>query len=79
MLYQKTTTMFIKSNLQNAILELWHISRTALSNTEGVPSRYERMIYVRDNLSEHYKELIDGLTVKNVWLTIGECITVVPQ
>jgi hypothetical protein len=73
----KHTTMF-KSKLQNKIIELWHISRTALSNVTSVPTRYERMTYVRDTLIKHNSDLIEGLSVKNIWFTIENTITVAP-
>jgi hypothetical protein len=71
--------MFVKSNLQNAIIELLHLSRTALCGNCTVPSRYDKMIYIRDNLNAHYKELVDGIPVKELWLTIEQSIAVIPQ
>lgn len=79
LLYQKTTTMFIKSNLQNAIIELLHISRTALCGNCTVPTRYDKMVYIRDNLNAHYKELVEGIPAKQLWLSIEESIAVIAQ
>ena len=69
LMYQKSNTM-----LQNKIIELWHISRTALAGKSYVPSRYDRMIYVKNELTNNNTELLNGLTGKRLWFFIEECI-----
>lgn len=64
--------------LQNAIIELWLTSRTALAASENVPSRYDRMMYIKESLPKHFPTLVEGLTAKNIWLTIQDSITIVP-
>jgi hypothetical protein len=62
----------METQLNNAIIELWHISRTALA---GQPSsRYDRMIYVKSELLRTYPNLIQGMTGKAIWFQIEDNI-----
>lgn len=61
-------------NLNQAISELWHVSRTALAGQATVPSKYDRMIYVKKSLKEHYPALIEGMMSKHVWFAIEEFV-----
>ena len=63
-----------EENLNQKIIELWHTSRTAMAYSESVPTRYDRMQYVRKSLNEYYPELITGLTPKKVWFAIEDAI-----
>lgn len=63
----------MNEKLKSAIIELWHISRTALAGT--VPSRYDRMIYIKKELNRTYPELINGISPKHVWFSIEEAIS----
>ncbi len=58
--------------LQNAIIELWHISRIALATSDS--SRYNRMIYVKNELKRTYPELITRHSGKSLWFEIENCI-----
>jgi hypothetical protein len=58
--------------LKNKITEYWHISRTALAGKGTVPTRHDRMIYIRDTLKQHNPELIENLSAKQLWLTISD-------
>lgn len=60
--------------LNQAISELWHISRVALAGQATVPSKYDRMIYVKNELKRSYPELIDGMMSKHVWFAIEEFV-----
>lgn len=62
------------ATLVAAILELWHISRIALAGGDKVPSRHERMIYVKTELHRSYPALVKGMTPKKVWLTIEDAL-----
>lgn len=59
--------------LTSAIIELWHISRTALATQDT--SRHSRMIYVKNELSRTYPNLIAGMTNKTVWFEIEAAIS----
>lgn len=59
-----------KTKLQLAITELWHTSRTALAGK--VPSRYDRMQYVKSELNRSYPPLIDGMKAKDLWFAIED-------
>lgn len=61
-------------SLQHTILDLWHISRTALAGGNSVPTRYDRMIYVKKELTARHADLVAGLTPKKIWLTIEETL-----
>ena len=47
--------------LNNAITELWHCSRVALTGQQD-QSRSARMLYVRDELRKRHADLLLGLT-----------------
>lgn len=66
----------MKTQLENKIIELWHISRTALSGMSTVPTRYDRMLYIKKTLSEQHPELITGMFSKHVWFAIEDCTMV---
>lgn len=55
-------------NLNNTIIELWHISRTALATRSH--SRYDRMQYVKTELQRTYPHLIKDLSSKKIWVMI---------
>ena len=59
--------------LKAVITELWHLSKTALAT--GDTSRHSRMIYVKNTIQTHYRDLIVGLSNKEIWLTIEETLT----
>lgn len=61
-----------KTKLEKTIIELWHISRTALATKSQ--SRYDRMIYIKDELQKSYSTLIEGMSVKKIWLLIEDQI-----
>ena len=56
--------------LNDIIIELWHISRTALAGKDC--GRYERMIYIKRELNRTYPNHIKGLNGKQVWFAIEE-------
>lgn len=60
--------------LDQTITDLWHISRTALSGMSTVASRYDRMIYVRNELKNRYPELITSFegSEKKLWFYLEE-------
>lgn len=58
--------------LKKTIIDLWHISRTALATQDS--GRHSRMIYVKNELIARYPELIVGLSPKKVWFEIEYCI-----
>jgi hypothetical protein len=57
-------------SLENTIIELWHISRTALATQSC--TRYDRMIYIKRSLIEFYPELIKGMSGKQIWFKIED-------
>jgi len=64
----------MKTPLENAIIELWHISRTALAGMSSVPSRSDRMAYVKRELIRTYPLLIEGLSPKKLWFAIEDTL-----
>lgn len=60
----------MKNRLDNAICELWNISRTALAGKDI--SRHSRMTYVKDELKRTYPQLIEGMSSKQVWFAIED-------
>lgn len=60
--------------LENVIINLWHISRTALAGMPTVPTRWDRMIYIKSELIKNNPDLIIGLSNKKLWLFIEEAI-----
>lgn len=54
--------------LQNTIIELWHLSKTALAGT--VPTRHDRMSYIKRSLMEHYPSLVKDMSGKKIWFEI---------
>ena len=59
--------------LKAVITELWHLSKTELPT--GNTSRHSRMIYVKNTIQTHYRDLIVGLSNKEIWLRIEETLT----
>jgi hypothetical protein len=64
----------MKTRLENTIIDLWHISRTALCTQSC--TRYDRMQYIKTELLKTYPELIQGMTTKQIWFTIEDLTTV---
>jgi hypothetical protein len=62
----------MKTQLDKTIIELWHISRTALAGQTS--SRYDRMIYIKSELLRTYPNLIQGMTNKSIWFKIEDNI-----
>ena len=58
--------------LKQTILELWHISRTALNSNSH--SRYDRMIYIKNELYKSHSSLLDNLSSKKVWFFIEDTL-----
>ena len=58
-------------SLQDMIVDLWHISKTALAGGEFVPTRYDRMNYIKKTLLEKYPERCPK-SPKQLWLDIEE-------
>lgn len=64
------------NDLQAKIIELWHTSRIALAGQSSVPSRYDRMVYVKKAIIEHHKELTARVgTGKHLWFAIEDAIS----
>lgn len=59
--------------LKAVITDLWHLSKIALAT--GDTSRHSRMIYVKYTIQMHYKDLIVGLSNKQLWLKIEKTLT----
>lgn len=57
--------------LNNAITELWHCSRVALTGQQD-QSRSARMLYVRDELRKRHADLLLGLSPKRLWFRIED-------
>jgi len=64
----------MNNELTSTILNLWQISRTALQGLQNVPTRYDRMQYVKQQLNKDYQHLITRLTPKYVWYAIEDAI-----
>ncbi len=60
--------------LRKTIIDLWHISRTALAGSDH--GRHSRMIYIKNSLLTHYPKLVEGMTNKQIWFEIEDNITV---
>jgi hypothetical protein len=65
-------TLPVMKSLDQTIIELWHISRTALA-TQDI-SRHSRMVYIKQELARTYPKLIEGMTGKAVWFAIEDAI-----
>lgn len=59
--------------LRNTIIELWHISRTALATQDS--GRHSRMTYVKTELLRSYPNLVAGMTNKAIWFEIEDSIS----
>ena len=60
----------MKTEINKTICNLWHLSRTALANSDT--SRYSRMQYINFELNRTYPELIKGMSNKQVWFAIED-------
>jgi hypothetical protein len=58
--------------LKKHIIDYWHISRTALAGNCTVPTRHDRMIYIRDTVKKYNVDLIGSLTSKQLWNLISD-------
>lgn len=58
--------------LESIIIELWHISRTALATQDT--SRHSRMQYIMNELKRTYPKYIEGMSVKQIWFAIEDQI-----
>jgi len=56
--------------LNKAIIELWHISLTALATHDN--SRHSRMLYIKNELLKSYPNLVKGMSGKQIWFAIEE-------
>ncbi len=68
----KYITESVDKPLKDAIIDLWHLSKTALAGSGTVPSRSDRMSYVKKELIRSYPKLIEGKSPKTIWLDIEE-------
>ena len=66
-----------KTPLQSKILELWHISRTALANQNIPISRYDRLLYIKNQLNKDNPELITKFSPKQLWLEISKTTLII--
>ncbi len=62
------------TELKTRIVELFHLAKTALYNTDTIPTKYDRMIYVKKELIRSYPETIAGLSPKTIWFTIQDIL-----
>ena len=62
------------SLLNDKIIMLWHISRTALATMPTVPSMHDRMLYIKDSLILHYPNTVKGMSNKQIWFAIEEAL-----
>lgn len=60
------------NNFHKIIVDLWHISRTALADQDH--GTYERKQYVCNELRKRYPELVSDLSGKRLWLTVNEVL-----
>ena len=68
----------MKTELELAISELWHLSKTALAGQED-RGRHARMIYVKNELLRTYPHLLGGLSGKRLWFAIEDNTQVFPN
>lgn len=59
--------------LEETIIDLWHISRTALSGKSQ--TRWDRIQYINFELNRTYPTLIKNYSYKKLWLYIEELTT----
>jgi hypothetical protein len=64
----------MKSELENKIIELWHISRTALCTSDN--GRGARFQYVMRELKQRdeYKKLIEGMSNKKLMFLVEDTL-----
>ena len=63
----------MKTELENTIINLWHLSKTALCKQEYC-ERWDRMLYIKKELYRTYPKLIEGMTNKQIWFKITDMI-----
>jgi hypothetical protein len=70
----------MKTELEITISDLWHLSKTALAGMPTVPSRHDRMIYVKNELIRSYPHLITCFNGSNkkLWFAIEDNTQVFP-
>jgi hypothetical protein len=66
----------MEEQLKTKIIEYWHISRTALATMPTVPTRWDRLNYVRNTLKKENPELVADISAKQLWLNISDTTTV---
>lgn len=59
-----------KTDLELAIIDLWNVSRIALSTHPTVAKRYDRLLYVKNELRRSRPELVKDLTGKKLWFAV---------
>lgn len=57
--------------LNKAIIDLWHVSLTALADQPS-KTRWDRMNYVRNELTRSYPALIKDMSQKKIWFAIED-------
>ena len=63
------------SKLDTTIMELYQTARTALAGGPTVPDKYDRMVYVKKALKEHYPDLVKGFQFdKHIWFHITDLL-----
>lgn len=60
----------MKTQLELAITELWHLSKTALAGQDC--GRHSRMIYIKNELLRTYPHLLGDLKGKRLWFLIED-------
>lgn len=65
-----------RTDLEKAIIDLWHVSRVALATHPTVAKRYDRLLYVKNELLRSRPELVKDLTPKKIWFAV--CDTTMP-
>lgn len=62
----------MNDKLTQTIIDLWHISRTALATQSH--GTYERMLYIKNELTERYAEVCGELKGKRLWFFIEDTV-----
>ena len=62
--------------IESIIIELWHTSRTALGGMQTIPTRSDRMRYIKQSLYEFYPEITNKYSTspKQIWFLIEDTI-----
>lgn len=61
-------------DIRRELCDLYHIARTAMA--DRVPSRYDRMCYVKREYVKAHPEVLEQMSGKRLWLLIDECTQV---